>query len=174
MCMMRGSPPAAAYRPRDASGKPNEAVGDATTISLLKGKQQDQSAYASKAHQFNVISNPPPKAYPLTAAIIGFLRCVALEIPAKPPGGCLVIALCGLEPPLAKVPCSIRSCPAQKDFLPAPVIIATRNDGSESNQSKMASASQCATVPIEFMPRSRLMVTSKTCSAGYESRNDGD
>jgi hypothetical protein len=67
--MRRGGAPATATRPRLTSGRQNEAVEEATTMS-----------------QFMVISVPPPKARPFTAAITGF-RPVRRDIPPKPEAG---------------------------------------------------------------------------------------
>ena len=65
----RDNPPAPAYSPRIASGRPKVALGEATIIS-----------------QPRHISNPPPMAQPLTAAMTGFLPALLL-IPMNPLNG---------------------------------------------------------------------------------------
>jgi hypothetical protein len=66
----------------------------------------------------------------------------------------------GVEGLLRNSACSIRSCPAQKAFLPEPVIIRTRREGSASYQESRESASQWEAEGREFIAAGRLIVSS--------------
>ena len=116
-----------------ASGSPNDVVGDATIISLPTMRITSISFLnqSRATHQFKPISNPPPSANPFTAAIIGFFPLVLQLTPLNPPGGCLRSAM-GVDGSLRNWACSMRSWPAQKAFLPEPVMIRQRREGLES------------------------------------------
>lgn len=142
--------------------------------------------------QFRAISKPPPSAMPLTAASIGFLP-FRLARPAEALEG--LTCSHGLSEPSCAASISRRSEPyskwvrrsvtlrftqlsefacgvthtAQKAFVPAPVTIATRNDGSSSNHLQTASSCQLSNRFVVFIFFGLLMVTSMICSAGKET-----
>ena len=74
--------------------------------------------------QARAISQPPPRAKPLTAAITGMGRACRLLITSWPNW-----ANC-LAPSGDRVAISVMSAPAMKDFSPAPVRIRTRTVSS--------------------------------------------
>lgn len=124
-------------------------------------------------HHPKQISNPPPNAHPFTAAITGFFPTRRLT-PINPEGGCINNILPSPFPfpfpsfslLLLISSCSIKSCPAQNAFSPAPVITATRRIGESSNQVRIASASQCAAEGRLFICCGRLMVMRRMLGEG--------
>src|SRR5699024_5006739 len=125
-------------------------------------------------YQFKQVSKPPPSANPFTAARTGFFPFRWLN-PRKPEGGWFKTASWAAERRSAffLAACSVRSCPAQKAWSPAPVMIATRREGSSSNQENKAWASQWASEGMELRWLGRLMVTSSVCGLGKERRKCG-
>ena len=126
----------------------------------------------NRTYQFKTISNPPPSANPLTAAMIGFLPTLRL-MPANPVLGCMARKGCSSRTLGSRWPISIRSCPAQNALGPAPVITATRSVGSRSNHSNTRCRYQCTGKGIEFICFTRLIVTSRMLGAGTDSSTDG-
>lgn len=126
-----------------------------------------------KTHHPKQISNPPPNAHPFTAAITGFFPTRRLT-PINPEGGCINNILPSPFPfpfpsfslLLLISSCSIKSCPAQNAFSPAPVITATRKIGESSNQVRIASASQWAAEGRLFICCGRLMVMRRMLGEG--------
>ena len=104
----RVTPPAAATRPTLTSGIPSCAC----------------SAAVAKS-QARTISRPPPRAAPLTAAMVG-LRCFRWVKPANPPCSVKILA-CG--PSRAN---AFKSIPEQNASSPVPVITTTHTSSSAS------------------------------------------
>ncbi len=135
---MRIRPPAPAMRPRFASGMPKVACSAATT----------------RSHE-SMISKPPARADPLTAAITGLgkSRCVS---PAKPP----LAPMMSPPSPLLK---ALRSIPALNAFSPLPVITTTQHSASWVSSS-MKPAIAVLTAPLMALRASgRLIVRMSTC-----------
>src|ERR1700761_3882930 len=126
----RCKPPASAARPTRGSGRANVALSEAMMRS-----------------QASAISNPPPIATPLTAAMIGLSQSNRDRPPPKPPLS---------QPRLPPAACHFRSLPAQNALSPAPVTIATHCSGSAAKSSKTLLSSKCASI----------------CSALYTSGRD--
>ena len=76
--------------------------------------------------QASAISNPPPMATPLTAAITGLSRSKREVSPAKPER---------TNPRLPPEAWNLRSLPAEKARSPAPVTMATHCSGSAAKSS---------------------------------------
>lgn len=136
-------------------------------------KYQENKRKKKKTHHPKQISNPPPNAHPFTAAITGFFPTRRLT-PINPEGGCINNILPSPFPSFSPSfsllllisSCSIKSCPAQNAFSPAPVITATRKIGESSNQVRIASASQCAAEGRLFICCGRLMVMRRMLGEG--------
>src|SRR6266481_4250018 len=92
-CVSRCVPPAAGIMPRLISGCPNVAVGEARMMSHLRGRKTHDPQNKCRMNAHHCQFAPSPKlrqdelswqlrvstrltAYPLTAAITGFLICV--------------------------------------------------------------------------------------------------
>lgn len=137
------------------------------------------------------ISQPPPRARPLIAPIIGFFPSRVERAP-KPEGGkgrggdegsaLLVFHSVETGWPLGKsvdeegnqgraeypVSVPLRSAPAQK-ARPSPVTIPTRRLGSLSNQVQIASSSAWPALLMQLRDLGRESVTRRTWGAGKAS-----
>src|SRR5882757_70862 len=116
----RCTPPASAARPTRGSGSAKVAFSEAMIRS-----------------QASAISNPPPIATPLTAAMIGLSQSKREVSPAKPPLS---------VPRLPPAACHFRSLPAQNALSPAPVTMATHWSGSAEKSSNTLLSSKCASI----------------------------
>ena len=135
---MRMRPPAPAMRPRLASGMPKVAWSAATT----------------RSHE-SMISKPPARADPLTAAMIGLGKSRWVS-PPKPP----LAPMMSPPSPLLK---ALRSMPALKALSPLPVITTTQHSAS-SVSSSMTPDMAVLTAPLMALRASgRLMVRISTC-----------
>src|SRR5204862_1986597 len=116
--------------------------------------------------QASAVSNPPPIATPLTAAISGLSRSKRWLSPANPVAG---------RGPRRPAACTLRSLPAEKARSPAPVMMPTHSSGSAANSFHTASNSQCASLCSAFMTSGRLIVTmrSRPSSATVQKRYSG-
>ena len=101
--------------------------------------------------QARAISNPPPIATPLTAAISGLFRSKRAVMPPKPVAGA------SLRSPPAAV--YLRSLPALNARPPAPVMIATHRSGSAANSSNTLDSSALAGGWRAFITSGRSIVT---------------
>ena len=109
--------------------------------------------------QASTSSKPPPRAKPLTAAIIGLCKSKRAVMPPKPPRTPFIPARTVL------LPCSawyFRSLPAEKARSPAPVRIATQASSSAAKSLNTESSSWLVGGWIAFMRSGRLRVTSQT------------
>ena len=129
----RISPPPAAMSPRLTSGIPNLASSTATT----------------RSHE-SMISQPPARADPLTAAISGLANS-RWAMPAKPPRDPMMSA----ASPAAK---AFKSIPALNALSPAPVMITTQQSLSASSSSKAAESPRETAPLMAFRASGRLMV----------------
>ena len=133
------TPPAPAYSPTRGSGSPTSAWSAAMIMS-----------HAS------AISKPPPRAYPLTAAMMGFQHS---KSDVMPPSG----ARSALAPGLSRIwSCSAvyrRSLPALNARSPVPVRIATHTSGSSRNSQNALYISMLAGGCRAFRRSGRLIVT---------------
>ena len=107
---MRIRPPAPAMRPRLASGMPKVACSAATT----------------RSHE-SMISKPPARADPLTAAMIGLGKSRWVS-PPKPP-------LAPMMSPPSPLLNALRSMPALNALSPLPVMTTTQQSGSSASSS---------------------------------------
>ena len=109
----RMRPPAPAMSPRLTSGMPNLASSTATT----------------RSHE-SMISHPPARAEPLTAAMMGLANS-RWAMPPKPP-------LAPMMSPASPAAKAFRSMPALNALSPAPVTMTTQQSSSCSSSSKAA------------------------------------
>ena len=126
-------PPAPAMSPRLTSGMPNLASSTATT----------------RSHE-SMISHPPARADPLTAAMIG-LENSRWAMPAKPP----LAPMMSAASPAAK---ALRSIPALNALSPAPVTMTTQQSSSASSSSKAAEKPRDTPPLMALRASGRLMV----------------
>ena len=136
-CARRSTPPASATKPRFTSESHILASGQATIMSAASAN-----------------SNPPPTAMPLIAAMTGLSRSNSSVSPANPP-----------SPHSSGSPsaAAFMSHPAEKNFSPAPVMIATRRSGSSRNAPNVwdISIDVAESIALAF---GRSIVTSRTWS----------
>ena len=129
----RMRPPAPAIRPRLTSGIPKVASSTATTRS-----------------QESMISHPPARADPLTAAMRGLAKS-RWAMPPNPP-------LAPMISPASPAVKALRSMPALKALSPLPVMMTTQQSSSTSSSSKAAVKARDTAPLMALRASGRLMV----------------
>ncbi len=114
------------------------------------GSAKTAFSAAMMMSQASAVSNPPPIATPLTAAMRGLSRSKRWLSPANPVAG---------RGPRRPAAWTLRSLPAENARSPAPVMIPTQRSGLAANSFHTWSNSQCASLCKAFITSGRLIVT---------------
>jgi PAS domain S-box-containing protein len=126
-----------------------EATSYLARANQLLSRQIDPDAAIRRSHQ-RAISRPPATHQPEIAAIVGF--AVVRRVKPSGPAGAFTL--------LAKLSIRFRSAPAQKASVPAPVMMSTCAEGSDSNRLTARSSSVAVCPSIALRQNGRLIVTS--------------
>ena len=102
-----------------------------------------------------MISSPPARADPLTAAIIGLAKLRSVR-PPNPP-------LAPMMSPPSPVEKALRSMPALKALSPLPVMITTQHSSSSASSSMVDDMARLTAPLMALRASGRLMVRISTC-----------
>src|SRR5207245_153880 len=121
-------------------------------------------SFSSRKWHAIAISQPPPRAWPLMAAITGFGKRSIFRITLLPER-----VKCSTLPPENAEP---RSAPAQKILSPAPVMITDRTASSSSTEARAALSSGTSSALIAFAGgRFRVTTTNLSSRANCKVSN---